>query len=131
MRRNESNYPADVLDALMLNFKESAVTCNLDCFLNVCYSLSLVFKTGAVLEMRVGRFSTLLMISMGIRTGLLALSFAYVTSVLFESISEISYSVKELLKIAPKFGQNVTSKDPHGADIQNLGVKRSTKLKLK
>jgi len=38
-RRQESNYPADVLDALMLNFKESALTCNLDCFFNVCYYL--------------------------------------------------------------------------------------------
>lgn len=39
VRRQESNYPAEVIDALMLNFKESALTCNLDCFLNVCYDL--------------------------------------------------------------------------------------------
>ena len=39
VRRQECHYPAEVLDALMLNFKESALTCNLDCFLNVCYYL--------------------------------------------------------------------------------------------
>ena len=38
VRRKESNYPVDVLDALMLSLKETAPTCNLDCFLDVCYS---------------------------------------------------------------------------------------------
>ena len=38
VQRQESHYPAEVLDALMLNLKETAPTCNLDCFLNVSYS---------------------------------------------------------------------------------------------
>ena len=38
VRRKESNYPVDALDALMLSLKETAMTCNLDCFLDVCYS---------------------------------------------------------------------------------------------
>ena len=39
LRRQGSTYPADILDALMLNLKESALTCNLDGLSNVGYYL--------------------------------------------------------------------------------------------
>ena len=44
MRQN-SNYPRDVVDALMLAVKETAYDCKLDCFVEVfCLTLKTFFK---------------------------------------------------------------------------------------
>ena len=44
MRQN-SNYPRDVVDALMLAVKETARDCELDCFVEVfCLTLKTFFK---------------------------------------------------------------------------------------